>query len=89
MCLYSSITGPLIPNSCTGNPGVVLLIINVLKKERSHFLKCSSQAVLVGVGGTVCEIDINTDESKSLIIKSLRNILAWTYEEGDKQKVEQ
>ena len=39
-------------------------------------------------GGTVCEIDIKTEEGKSRIIKSLRNMLAWTYEEGNKQKGE-
>jgi AcrR family transcriptional regulator len=40
------------------------------------------------LGGTVCEIDIKTEEGKNRIIKSLRNILIWTYEEGDIQKVE-
>jgi AcrR family transcriptional regulator len=35
-------------------------------------------------GGTFCEIDINTDEGKNRISNSLRNILAWAYEEGSK-----
>ena len=39
-------------------------------------------------GGTVCEIDIQTEEGKERIIKGLEDIIKWTYEEGDKQKVE-
>ena len=38
-------------------------------------------------GGTICEIDINTDEGKNRISKSLKEILEWTFLEAHNQQV--